>query len=220
MSTAEQSFSKAIYFPTMVFQIDVANPAALNDNLLKTIYKEREKDQAGITRSNYKELGGWHSQNFLHRSKNYSELVGHVNKATASISDELGYSKDHKMTIGTMWSIINPPGSANKAHVHPGCLWSGVYYIQAPKKSGNIEFTEPRTVHLMNQPTYLPKKKRPRNCWTKVNYTPRPGRMIIFPSWLYHAVNPNMSDETGDDANRVIISFNVSQRSIQSSKNK
>ena len=64
----------------------------------------------------------------------------------------------------------------------------------------------------MNQPTYVPNQRRPKDCWTKVNFTPTPGKMIIFPSWLYHAVNPNMSTEEGDAANRIIISFNLNQR--------
>ena len=71
-----------------------------------------------------------------------------------------------------MWSIINPPGSANRAHIHPGCTWSGVYYIQAPEGCGNIEFIDPRTENLMHQPRYVPNKKRPKHCWTKVNLTP------------------------------------------------
>jgi uncharacterized protein (TIGR02466 family) len=110
-----------------------------------------------------------------------------------------------------MWSIINPPGSVNIAHVHPGCMWSGVYYVQTPQGSGNIEFIEPRTVHLMNQPKFENMRKRPKECWTKVNFTPRAGKMIIFPAWLYHAVRPNEAKEKGDLANRVIISFNMSQ---------
>ena len=117
----------------------------------------------------------------------------------------------YSIKIGTMWSIVNPPGSANRAHVHPGCLWSGVYYIQAPEGAGNIEFIEPRTTHLMNQPRYQPNTKRAKENWTKVRFDPVPGRMIIFPSWLYHAVDTNTSKEEGTKAHRVIISFNLNQ---------
>ena len=110
-----------------------------------------------------------------------------------------------------MWSIINPPGSSNRAHVHPGCLWSGVYYIQAPEGAGNIEFIEPRTPHLMNQPKYQPKSKRGKENWTKVRFEPTAGRMLVFPSWLYHAVDPNVAKEAGRKAHRIIVSFNLNQ---------
>ncbi len=110
-----------------------------------------------------------------------------------------------------MWSIVNGPGSVNKAHIHPGSLWSGVYYIQTPQSSGDIEFTDPRTVNIMHQPTLEPNKRRPAESWTKVRFTPKAGRMLLFPSWLYHSVGPNLSSQPGDQSDRVIISFNLSQ---------
>jgi len=41
--------------------------------------------------------------------------------------------------------------------------------------------------------------------WTirQVTYRPRPGGMLIFPSWLYHGVEPNLTDTP-----RVSLSFN------------
>lgn len=208
---ASMSFARKTYFPTMVFQMDLESPAELNALLTDMIYKERLRDHKGIERSNISELGGWHSHNNLHKSEDYAPLVAKIAEATALLSEDLGYHRDYALKIGTMWSIINPPGGANRAHVHPGCLWSGVYYIQAPKDCGNIEFVEPRTAHLMNQPKYQSNAKRPKDCWTKVRFTPEPGRMLIFPSWLYHAVDTNLSKEPGDKANRVIISFNLNQ---------
>jgi uncharacterized protein (TIGR02466 family) len=212
MTTKKDVFAKKTYFPTLVFQMDIGEADSLNAGLLKSIYAERERDKAGIARSNFTELGGWHSHNDLHKSAEYAGLVAKIGEATQKMSVELGYHKDYEMQIGTMWSIINPPGSANRAHVHPGCLWSGVYYIQAPEGAGDIEFIEPRTALLMNQPRYIPKQRRPKDCWTKVRFAPTPGRMLFFPSWLYHAVDPNMTKETGDAANRIIISFNLNQR--------
>lgn len=214
MSNPSNSFSKKIYFPTQVYQIDIANAEALNKHLVKTIYAERDKDREGISRSNMKELGGWHSHNNLHKSAAYSELVNNIEDSGRKISKDLGFHTDFDLKIGTMWSVLNPPGGANRAHVHPGCTWSGAYYVQAPKESGCIEFIEPRTMHLMNQPRYIPNKKRPKECWTKVRFAPIAGRMLIFPSWLYHAVDPNMTKATGDAANRIVIAFNLNQRKI------
>jgi len=202
---------KRTYFPTHIFQVDVPEPEAMNNRLLEAIYAERDRDQKGISRSNFPQLGGWHSHNDLHKNEKYKELVDIIGTATHKIGEELTYDQSRKITIGTMWSIINPPGSSNRAHVHPGCLWSGVYYIQAAKNAGSIEFIEPRTMHLMNQPKWQPNTKRPKENWPKVRCTPIPGRMIIFPSWLYHAVEPNMSEAEGEKANRVIISFNLNQ---------
>jgi uncharacterized protein (TIGR02466 family) len=178
---------------------------------LNSIYIEREKDRAGVNKSNTAQLGSWHSHTGLHKSPEYAELLTRVDSVTSRMSKELGYANDYVLKVTTMWSIINPPGNGNRAHIHPGCTWSGVYYVQAPAGAGEIEFIDPRTALLMNQPKYIPKKKRPRDCWTKVNYKPIAGRMLIFPSWLYHGVDPNTSKEIGQKADRVIMSFNISQ---------
>jgi uncharacterized protein (TIGR02466 family) len=204
--------SREVYFPTLIYSFQQADAEGLNARLLELIYAEQERDQSGIQRSNFRKLGGWHSHNNLHKTPEYAELVESVETAGKLISDDLSYHKSYPLRIGTMWSIINPPGSANRAHIHPGCTWSGVYYIQAPDGCGNIEFIDPRTENLMYQPRYVPNRKRPRHCWTKVNLTPRPGRMLIFPSWLYHAVAPNLSEGIGREGHRVIVSFNLSQQ--------
>lgn len=211
MTFDDVKFTKRAYFPTLIFQIEVPNPEALNKKLLAAVYAEQERDQKGIERSNIPALGGWHSHNELHKVPEFDDMTNLINQATAKISQDQSYDARYKIKIGTMWSIINPPGSANRAHVHPGCLWSGVYYIHAPAGAGNIEFIEPRTAHLMNQPRYQPNAKRAKENWTKVRFDPVPGRMIIFPSWLYHAVDTNSSKEEGKAAHRVIISFNLNQ---------
>ena len=211
MPTGLQNFTKTAYFPTLVFQASVAGSEALNQKLLDAIYADRDEDEKGLVKSNVAALGGWHSGVSIHKAQEYSALVKNVNDATKRLSEELGYSEKTKMKIGSMWSIVNPPGAMNVAHVHPGCMWSGVYYVQSPENSGNISFTDPRTVQLMNQAKFQKGQKRPRDCWTKVNFTPRAGKIIIFPSWLYHSVNVNKSEEKDRAGNRVIVSFNISQ---------
>jgi uncharacterized protein (TIGR02466 family) len=210
------SFSQEIYFPTMVYSSKLHDAESVNEQLLIDIRKEQEKDRKGIQRSNFANLGGWHSHNSLHKRKAFAEIANRIRTTAAKISKDCSYDPKYKLGIGTMWSIINSPGSFNRSHIHPGCLWSGVYYVQAPKNSGDIEFTEPRTQQLMDQASFTPDVKRPRQCWTKVSYEPKAGKMIIFPAWLYHAVMPNLAEEAKkDDAERVIISFNLSQYPVK-----
>lgn len=203
-------FVRTTYFPTMIFQYDLENSEALNKDLLDLTYAERESGIA-VNKSNTAELGSWHSATNLHKNPAYEPLLSEIDAALARISDELSYAKDQVLKVTSMWSIINPPGNGNRAHVHPNSLWSGVYYVQAPEHAGKIEFIDPRTVIIMNQPKYEAKRRRPRECWTKVNYKPVAGRMVIFPAWLYHGVDTNMSKEKGNAGNRIIISFNVNQ---------
>ena len=200
------------YFPTLIFSLEVPESEILNAHLIETIYAERERDGKGVRKSNFPELGSWHSHVKLHKDVTFEGLVQYVDAASAMMCRELGYHRSYQLRIGTMWSIINPPGSSNRAHIHPGCIWSGVYYVQAPKNSGGIEFIDPRTQNLMSSVEYIPDTKRPRICWTKVQYKPVTGKMLIFPSWLYHSVAPNRSKAKGKDADRIIVSFNLSQK--------
>ena len=208
---SEDKLKVAQYFPTLVFSLDVPGSEILNAHLIEAIYAERERDGTGVRKSNFPELGSWHSHVKLHKDVTFAGLVQHVDGVAAMMCRELGYHRSYRLGIGTMWSIINPPGSSNRAHIHPGCLWSGVYYVQAPGNSGRIEFIDPRTQNLMSPAEYIPDTKRPRICWTKVQFKPVAGRMLIFPSWLYHSVNPNRSRAKGKDADRIIVSFNLSQ---------
>jgi uncharacterized protein (TIGR02466 family) len=203
-------FMRINYFPTMIFQYDVENSEDLNKTLLDLTYAEREQGPA-VNKSNTAALGSWHSATGLHKNPDYQPLLTEVNSALSRISEELSYASDQMLKVTTMWSIINPPGNGNRAHVHPNSLWSGVYYVQTPGSGGKIEFIDPRTVLIMNQPKFEAKKKRPRDCWTKVTFKPVAGRMLIFPAWLYHGVDLNTSKEKGRAGDRVIMSFNVNQ---------
>ena len=206
------SFSGDLYFPTMIFKSKCEAHEELNAYLLKLIYAEKENDQQGIERSNFRSLGGWHSHNNLHKNADFSPLTDRIHQIGERISIQLGYAEGSRLEIGTMWSIINAPGASNKTHIHPGAHWNGVYYVQAPKNSGAIEFTDPRTANIMTQPKFKSRKKRARESWTKVKYSPDAGKMLVFPSWLYHGVEPNICEQKDQYGDRVIVSFNLFQQ--------
>lgn len=209
--TGEISILRETYFSTMAFYIDCPDHEALNNHLLDLIYAERANDQEGIERSNMPKLGGWHSRANLHMNDAYRTLVGQIHQAGQRISSHLSYHPDMELKVDTMWSIINGPGSSNKAHIHGGSLWSGVYYVQTPNDSGALEFTDPRTAKLMTEPKLDPDKVRERESWSNVHFQPQAGKMVIFPSWLYHNVEPNLSRASGKASDRIIISFNMTQ---------
>ncbi len=200
------------YFPTLVFSVNLHDAEEVNKEILAAIHAERDRDSKGIERSNYRSLGGWHSHNNLHKDPKFKVLTDRAHKMLGGLHENLGYDTNTFMQITTMWSITNPPGSSNRAHIHPGALWSGVYYVQAPEGAGQIEFTDPRTMQIMNSATFIPNKRRKTECWTKVKVKPVAGKMLFFPSWLYHSVEPNLAEGEGRDAERTIISFNINQK--------
>jgi uncharacterized protein (TIGR02466 family) len=134
-------------------------------DLLDAIYRERDEDEIGLELSNFRGLGGWHSRTTLHKESEFALMANTIRDAAAVIADKLSYDSRFRLDIDSMWAIVNPPGASNRAHIHPGSLWSGVYYVKAPENSGQIEFLDPRPENLMNQPRY---SNRPKSCYASV----------------------------------------------------
>lgn len=186
----------------------------LNQHLIDLISAIQNVDAEGVQKSNRQELGGWHSHAILHKIPEFEGITSRVHECADWIASDLQYDESRALRTSSMWAIVNPPGAFNLAHIHPGCLWSGVYYVQAPRGSGKISFTDPRVANIMNKPVYAKGSSVPKKCWTKVSFTPTPGRMILFPSWLYHSVGLNRADPVlpdGSHGERIIISFNLKQ---------
>jgi uncharacterized protein (TIGR02466 family) len=200
------------YFPTCIYRVEFPDAETFNAYLLPVIRDIKANNTENFERSNIVQLGGWHSHNTLHKMSEFSEFVNRVHGTAEVIAEELTYDSDHDLKIVDMWSIINPPGGFNRNHIHSKSLWSGVYYVQAPKNSGTIQFTDPRTEHLMFPPKLNSKGPRNKKTWSTVQFEPRAGVMLLFPSWLYHSVNPNFTEATGEAADRVCLSFNLSQQ--------
>jgi uncharacterized protein (TIGR02466 family) len=101
-----------------------------------------------------------------------------------------------------MWANINLPNGYNNGHAHPNSLFSGVYYVKSKPNSGRLQVMDPRPGAQLVMP---PRKKGPvpRQLWREAYFEPVPGRLIMFPSWLWHKVEINKSDDI-----RISISFN------------
>jgi len=112
---------------------------------------------------------------------------------------------DRNAVLGNMWANINPPGGMNMPHIHPNSLFSGVYYVKSNINSGRIKIMDPRpgAQHIM--PARKPGNPG-RDMWRDASLDPVVGRIIMFPSWLWHSVEENKSDDI-----RISVSFNFIQ---------
>ena len=197
---------REFFYPTQIYIKDLPNFEILNKNLLTNILNWRDRDNSGVKRSN---AIGWHSDIDMHKREEYFDIVEELKKMQLEIFELEHYDTKTEPSLGTMWANVSPKFSYNRSHVHPGALWSGVYYVKAPKNSGSICFVDPRPGPCVLDPAYCTEKKRPSHMIREVRFEPLEGRMIMFPGWLPHEVEPNLSEE--DDNIRVSISFNFSQ---------
>jgi uncharacterized protein (TIGR02466 family) len=104
------------------------------------------------------------------------------------------------------WLNLNKAGDFNILHSHPGCFVSATYYVKVPDgmKGGEIYFRDPRGPAVAMYET--PGIELP---WIGsglgVPITPAAGKLLLFPSWLEHRVEP--FEGTGE---RISIAFNAS----------
>ena len=188
------------HFPTPVYIKDLHNAVQLNQYLEQRILKWSQANK-GIKKTN---AGGWHSTTDMNRKEEYNVLT----KELFNMQEEI-FKKEfltQKPALGNMWANINYPGNANRPHLHPNALFSGVYWVKAPEKSGSLMLYEPRPGVQCTMPNRK-EGKLPPELWREIHYQPKAGTVVMFPAWLWHEVKSNESNGT-----RISVSFNFLQR--------
>jgi uncharacterized protein (TIGR02466 family) len=134
---------------------------------------------------------GWQSSDELHKLPVFAEFVKHVNSICNNSLNEIKPNSP-KIGITEMWANINYKNSYNHHHIHSGVI-SGVFYLKIPKNCGRLILVNPAI-------------RSDGNFIRVNNYGVEPIKLacILFPSWLEHYVEPNISDEE-----RISISFNT-----------
>ena len=190
-----------LLFPTPIYIANIEHPT-LNQELERDIVAWSKQDK-GITRTN---VQGWHSPTNMAELPQFKKLVDMLYACQKTIYEQ--EHLDSEPVLGNMWANINPPGGMNRAHQHPNSLWSGVYYIKAPKNSGHLKIDDPRSSAAMVRPNNK-KGPMPPRLFRETHYEPVAGRCIMFPSWLMHCVDPNQSNDI-----RISVSFNFLQKGM------
>ena len=121
------------HFPTPVYIQEIPNAVELNQHLEKNILQWNKEDPKGVSKTN---VNGWHSATNMNEKKEYNPLM----KELFAMQDKI-FTKEFltlKPVLGNMWANINYKGGFNRPHLHPNALFSGVYWIKAPEKSGDL----------------------------------------------------------------------------------
>jgi uncharacterized protein (TIGR02466 family) len=185
-----------LWFPTVIWSAVIH---MVNNSNLKSWAYEKQKADKGRVISNF---GGYQSNDI--RSGECDEvdkLVAHLNAEINLCAKQVGM-KD--LELYNIWLNINPPNSYNHLHNHVGSVLSGVYYVDADKEQGNIQFerNDSAEYHIpldIAQETYYTS--------TRATYACKTGALYIFPGWLKHSVQGNKSNK-----DRISISFNYGEK--------
>ena len=184
-------------FPVPIHIFDVNGFSEIQSDLIDYAYKLREKDPIASQKSNQ---GGWQSLDF---DVNDSDDILH--NLLINCINKFPRFKNNVYAFMDAWVNINKTGDYNVTHDHPDCDLSGVLWVKAPKDCGDIVFDSPvgfQTYREVN--SYRDDFKREYAIFKSYYYTPKEGRILMFPSYLKHDVKKNISQE-----DRISVSFNI-----------
>ncbi len=191
------------FFTTPIIFYDWPDSDGLNGELRDLVLAKEAEGGAGKTLSNF---GGWHSQGNIFTWDAppvrvfETRVMQLVMSMTRAMSSEQGQKYHYEYNL-TGWANINRSGCYNNMHNHPNWVWSGVYYVTSGEpdpgvpENGKLELLDPRTV--VTSVKGLISRERPL-------IEPKPGMMVVFPSYLNHQVHPFFGK-----GERISIAFNV-----------
>jgi uncharacterized protein (TIGR02466 family) len=171
-----------------------------NEELKKYALTIRESTP-GVIKSNFL---GWQSDILQIPNPQVSLLVDSILKKSDSLKSRLGFKEEYYFYLNNLWININQKSSFNRPHIHPDCLLAGVYYIDCNETQGKIVFRNPSMVQqcIIDEDSISKFTEFNSSSWSA---TPETGKLMIFPSWLEHYVEPNITDQE-----RISIAFNIS----------
>ena len=188
-----------LFFPTPVWVTKIKDYVNINNDIYKYIKNMQSMDEKGVIKSN---VNGWHSKNFNLADEQPRKFISNISENINSVLKDMNWDDpDQKIKISSMWAIINKGGAANARHHHGNSDISAAYYVRAPENCGDIVFYDPRPAPVFSHP----KAKSPNSLNAMINsIKPIEGYLILFPSYLEHSVNSNISKNE-----RIVISFNI-----------
>jgi uncharacterized protein (TIGR02466 family) len=172
------------------------------DNLeLKRYAKDLKTQGDGVIKSNFL---GWQSDTLTVPSSQIDLLVKEILARAEDLKSIIGFKKEYNFYLSNLWINISQTSAFNRPHIHSDSILSGVYYVDCVSNSGQIVFLHPSIAQkiLINESAL--------DSFTKFSastnsVTPEIGRLVLFPSWLEHYVEPNLNIDE-----RISVAFNIS----------
>jgi uncharacterized protein (TIGR02466 family) len=200
----------AVYklFPTRVYsaRLQGAAGATLNSRLLRECRQLRLDDAAGRQWSAKSYPGGYTSYGSAHRmhrlSPTFAALERAVDRHVARFANSLALDlTGRELTMTDCWVNIMPRGTTHGLHLHPLATISGTYYVKTPRGCPGLKLEDPRLERMMAAPPRRARAARENRPW--VELPAEAGSLLLFESWLRHAVPANLTP-----GERISISFN------------
>lgn len=191
-------------FATRLYEAELGS-AELLDQLARSIRALARDDEAGRRWSKEHLYPGYTSYASLNdlrkRDPAFADLARLLSRHAARFADDCAFDLDRKPRLDSLWVNLLRGAGHHSAHIHPHSIVSGTLYVEVPAGAGAIRFEDPRLPLMMAAPTR--RKDAPESLQPFVTVKPRPGRILLWESWLRHEVLPGTAR-----GERLSISFN------------
>ncbi|MGD8378835.1 MAG: putative 2OG-Fe(II) oxygenase [Gammaproteobacteria bacterium] len=141
------------------------------------------------------------------------QLAGMCHRALCSVVAEVnGYGGDEMDQLSFQyhaWFHITRKGGSQGLHNHANAAWSGIFCVdpgdQVPEHpaSGMVRFLDPRGMAFMYADPSNEHLKPPYNRGG-YDVAHEAGKLIIFPSYLFHEIFPYQGERP-----RIVVAFNA-----------
>ena len=198
--------NQGFLFPTQYWTIEFQENII---ELQKESYFIKENDKDGVKKSNTGS-NGYHS-NDIRTSDNIPHLNSLMQQIFNCVNAIHQFNRKGELLLENFWINICGEGSSNTPHIHSGMNYSGVFFIRIPKEMNGGRFLFYRNFNdaALNSMGYMGEFKdgyvmQPYD-YPIITIPPKENLLIVFPSWVPHAVETNLSQE-----DRISLSFNFS----------
>ena len=180
-------------FPTKILSSEDTNFSSYRDDMIKWMIDYSYKHPT-VAKSNQ---GGYQSPDQFYLEESFAPYLNRISEHLISTIDE--YTRDDRsclhlddLKLSNMWFNFNYENCYNVQHTHPGCVLSGVLWIQIPEE-------QPIVFSCFDEFTRATYEK-----YTNESLVAKEGQLLLFPAHLPHRVDINRSKDT-----RISISFNI-----------
>lgn len=124
-----------------------------------------------------------------------SQLRNQMTEAIGSIAQQRGWI-NYTPEIRARQNVLQPL-ECDTPHHHPDADLIAVYYVTCPERSGDILIHDPRgSVGAVWQDASVTSDANGRSGRVFCRIKPVPGMLVMFPNYLFHSVETNLSNET------------------------
>jgi len=181
----------------------------IDNDAIISFYESLVEKEKGVRRSN---IGGWQRDVKYGECEAYDDAMDKCVHVVKHIFNDI-YKVDIDIKLANSWLNSNNFGDSNAYHTHPGCIFSGVYYVNASKQkeNGSINFIRPNNHTIEDFKNNLSQRCGFGKLWqttdmqfeSNADFMPQQNHAYLFPPWFGHEVKRNYSQE-----NRLVIGMN------------